>query len=122
MAKKIGEALRDARREAGLSIRDVERLSRLAAGTISQIENGVRADPGWSTVARIARAIGVGLDNLAGRCEGRSSPGGVLRPSVATALAEISKVRSDAQRALERLDRAAAALDMRRQDLPRKRR
>ena len=122
MAKKIGEALRDARREAGLSIRDVERLSRLAAGTISQIENGVRADPGWSTVVRIARSIGVGLDNLAVRCEGRSTPASALRPSVAIALAEIGKVRTDSQRAVERLDRAAAALGVRRQDLPRKRR
>jgi transcriptional regulator with XRE-family HTH domain len=110
VAKKIGEVLRAARLEAGLSIRDAERLCGLPAGTISQIETGVRADPGFSSIARIAKAIGLSLDDLVRRAEGRASGAASSKKGVATALAEIAKLRAESERAVDRLDRAATAL------------
>ena len=73
MAKTIGEILRSARLEAGLSNRDVSRLTKLATGSISQIETSFSRDPGFSTVLKIARAIGISMEELAERFEGRSS-------------------------------------------------
>jgi transcriptional regulator with XRE-family HTH domain len=99
--------------EAGLSIRDAERLCGLPAGTISQIETGVRADPGFSSIARIARAIGLSLDDLARRAEGRAGAPASSKKGVATALAEITKLRTEAKRSIDRLERAAAALGAR---------
>jgi transcriptional regulator with XRE-family HTH domain len=96
-----------------LSIRDAERLCGLPAGTISQIETGVRADPGFSSIARIAKAIGLGLDDLVRRSEGKAGGATSSKKGVATALAEIAKLRAESERAIERLDLAATALGAR---------
>lgn len=37
-------------------------------GQISQIEGGTRADPKFSTIARLAAAIGVSLDAISAEC------------------------------------------------------
>jgi len=119
VARKIGEVLREARLQAKLSIRDVERTSGMPAGAISQIETGARVDPGFSSVTRLAKAIGVSLDDLAARVVGSGSKSAEKR-GAAIALAEIVKFQSESERAAKRLERAAAALAGPVQKKPRK--
>lgn len=40
----------------------------MSDGQISQIEGGVRSDPKFSTIARLASAIGLSLDAIAAEC------------------------------------------------------
>ena len=109
MAKKIGEVLREARLQAKLSIRQVERTSKMPAGAISQIETGRTKEPGFSSVSRLAKAIGVSLDDLDARVVG-SGPKATEKRGAAVALAEIVKFQSESERAAKRLERAATAL------------
>ena len=44
----------------------------MSASQISQIETGRRADPGFSTVLRLAKALEVSMDALAGLKEPRT--------------------------------------------------
>ena len=71
--KRIGEVLKEARLEAGLSARDLERATGLGTGEISQIETGRRLDPAFSVVLRLARGIGISMEDLALRYEGRQT-------------------------------------------------
>lgn len=68
MRKLIGPVLRKAREAADLSLRDLSRLSGMSVGQISQLETGVRPDPAFSTVARLAAALQLPLDALAAQC------------------------------------------------------
>lgn len=70
---QIGKALQKARLAAGLSLRELEKRSGMSASQISQIENGRRADPGFSTVLRLAKALEVSMDALAGLKEPRAN-------------------------------------------------
>lgn len=56
----FGRRLRDLRRAARLSLRDLERLTGLSRGALSMLESGKR-EPYFSTVVRIAEAMGVSL-------------------------------------------------------------
>ena len=60
----IGEAIRAARESAGLSQSEAARLAAMSRQQLWNIESGRRRDPQWSVVVRIARAIGVSLDEL----------------------------------------------------------
>lgn len=110
-AKRIGEVLREVRIEAGLSARDIERLSGMSTGIISQIESGRRQNPGFSTILKLARAIGVSMEDLAVRSEGRTTKGS---PSGAReserALVTIAKAQVDHQKLGARLAEVAEAL------------
>lgn len=66
--QKLGTVLRQARLDAGLSLRDLSRASGLTASQISQIETGKRPDPGFHTVTKAAKALGISLDDLAAGC------------------------------------------------------
>jgi len=60
----ISEAIRAARESAGLSQSEAARLATMSRQQLWNIESGRRRDPQWSVVVRIARAIGVSLDEL----------------------------------------------------------
>lgn len=60
----IGTALRRAREEAGLTLRDVSQASGESVNQISQVETGRRADPAFTTVARIAAGLDLSLDGI----------------------------------------------------------
>ncbi|MHB8147503.1 MAG: helix-turn-helix domain-containing protein [Vulcanimicrobiaceae bacterium] len=114
MAKAItlGTVLRDARLAAGLSTRDLERVTGISNGQISKVEGGVRPDPSFRTVMRLARGIGISLDDLVARIEG-------LAPSVPTiavaarakALASMKKAKIENERSGKAIDAAARALE-----------
>lgn len=112
MRKTIGQALREARLEAKLSARDLERVTGMATAAISQIETGVRKDPGFSTVLRLARAIGVSMEDLAQRVEGKSAgkSGAGSARSAARAIGLIEKARAGSEKSTNLLTGALDAL------------
>lgn len=111
MARKIGEVLRQARQEAGLSIRDLERLTGMASAAISQVENGVRRDPGFSTVLRLARATGISLDDLVVRIEGRTTSHLSSSRQIAKALSRLEKAKANSSRVAAQIEEAIASLN-----------
>jgi transcriptional regulator with XRE-family HTH domain len=109
VAKSIGEILRQARREAGLSSRDLERLTGMSTASLSQIETGVRRDPGFRTVLRVARAIGISMEEIARRLEGHAQ-GAPLdgRRHVSKTLALLTKARDTSIKSTAMLESAIA--------------
>lgn len=80
--------LREAREQAALSLRDLERLCGMTTSQLSPVETGRWADPAFSTVMRMADGIGVSLAEIgeargAGKPEIRIDPG--TRAAVETA-------------------------------------
>jgi transcriptional regulator with XRE-family HTH domain len=76
LARLVGERLRAARREHGLSVGALAAAARIGKGTLSEIENGTR-NPTLGTLYALAGALGVPLAALlAGRTGARiASPG-----------------------------------------------
>jgi transcriptional regulator with XRE-family HTH domain len=99
MATRLGTALRAARNARGFTLRDLERLTGMSQSQISQIETGYRADPSFSTVSKIAKALGVSLDGLAGNTKGSSLP--AVSPKH---IAELERARNESQKAIARLE------------------
>lgn len=84
--KKVGLVLRAARESAGISQSALARRIGISAGQLAQIENGQRADPYFSSVARIAGALGLSLDSVAALC---GTPGFSKTPRVRSSRAAI---------------------------------
>lgn len=62
--KTLAARLKWARRARDLNARQVDDLAHLTRGHTMLIERGLRVDPSVSTVAALARALGVSLDWL----------------------------------------------------------
>jgi transcriptional regulator with XRE-family HTH domain len=62
---KLGELMAIARECKGWTLRDLERESGVSNALISQIETGKVKDPGFGTVVRLARCLGVSVDRCA---------------------------------------------------------
>ena len=99
-----------AREQAGLSLRDLSRLSGMSSGYLSQIETGARKDPGFKTVLLLAKSIGVSMDDLARQLEGFAITTKPPKEAIAPALASIDHARSDALRIARRLENALSSL------------
>jgi transcriptional regulator with XRE-family HTH domain len=65
--ERLGEAIRRARSRQGLSQQELAARSGVAYATVRKIERGETANPGFFTVADIARALGLRLDVMTGR-------------------------------------------------------
>lgn len=61
----LGELIGLARELKGWTLRDLEKQSGVSNALISQIETGKVKDPGFSTVIRLADALGFSLDRAA---------------------------------------------------------
>lgn len=109
--KPVGQAIRDARLRAGLTLRDLERLTGLDPSQLSQIEMGKRRDPGFSTMARIAKGLGLSLDALAADATGgRSRTVEIRLDSGTKAALDVADALADAERnALRALDAVRSA-------------
>ena len=70
----LGDRLRELRQAAGLSQEELARRADVLLGTVQKIEQGIVADPRWSSVTALARALGVTLDALAEPPVGRRPP------------------------------------------------
>lgn len=64
MSNKISENLKKLRDKKGYSLEKVARLADLSLNTIVKIENGVNQNPTIETLTKIAKALGVGIDDL----------------------------------------------------------
>lgn len=111
MAKrtKLGTALKAARERAGLTLRQVARLTGLSEPQVSNLEGGKPANPGWATVSRMAKALGMSLDELAG-IKPAKVPVGAMVPK-SRAQAALSKAEKSAAKTLEILKATAESLD-----------
>lgn len=66
--KTLGQVLKEARERAGLTQEAVAKRIGVATSQISQVEAGRRVDPQFSTVAKMAAATGISLDQIAAQC------------------------------------------------------
>lgn len=62
-AEKLGKNLKRIRIERGISQGDIVRSLGVSRGFISNIENG-KTNPTLTTIARLAKAVGVSIDEL----------------------------------------------------------
>ena len=62
---KLGELIAIARECKGWTLRDLERESGVSNALISQIETGKVKEPGFGTVVRLARCLGISIDRCA---------------------------------------------------------
>lgn len=62
---KLGELIAIARECKGWTLRDLERETVISNALISQIENGHVKDPGFSTVVKLCRALGLPVERAA---------------------------------------------------------
>jgi transcriptional regulator with XRE-family HTH domain len=70
----LAEVLRELRAASGRSQEDVAHEVGLTLGSYARIERGL-ADPKWSTLRRIARALGVTLADLGRAVQERAGDG-----------------------------------------------
>ena len=63
----IARRLKELREDAGMSQQSLAVSAGLSVSLVSQIERGSRVDPRMSTLAALATALGVSLDELVGR-------------------------------------------------------
>lgn len=64
MSNKISVNLKRLRNKNNYSLEKVARLADLSLNTIVKIENGVNQNPTIETLTKIAKALGVGVDEL----------------------------------------------------------
>ena len=94
---EIGEHVRAARKRAGLSQEALARRADMSLSAITTIELGTRADPHYSSLRKIASALGVSVGELAGE----TTPGKAQAPSPPDAAAtEAGRTVADAVRSL----------------------
>jgi len=67
MPETLGERIQNALDVRGMTQADLARKSGLSTGLIAQIVSGRTKDPKFTNVVKIARALDVSLEYLAGR-------------------------------------------------------
>jgi len=107
--KTLGTVLRRVREEAGVSQRDLARLTGMAVGQISMLETSGRENPGFMTIARLAKALRVSMDALASECAwGGGDPAASSLAETERGqldlLREIETAKTDALRVVNRLE------------------
>jgi transcriptional regulator with XRE-family HTH domain len=104
-SKRIGAAIKARRQSEGLSQAAVARRARIHAPMLSRIERDERSDPYFSTIAKVAAAIGLSLDQLAAEA---GLP--AVRRIRATSSAETARIDEDLTLVKRNLDRAQDCL------------
>jgi len=64
MSNKIADNLKKLRKKKGYSLEKVARLADLSLNTVVKVENGVNKNPTIETLTKLAKALGVGVDDL----------------------------------------------------------
>jgi len=70
----IGKRITEKREQLGLTQTDLARLLNVSPSRISDLERGAKTDCNVSTAKRLARALGVSIDYLAGTWEDEAPP------------------------------------------------
>ena len=78
-APPISRRLKELREAAGMSQQALAGAAGLSISVVSQIEQGTKADPRLSTLQALSKALGVGIERLAGD-EGSSTEGEAKKP------------------------------------------
>jgi len=109
----IGSALKRAREQSGLTLRDVSRACGMSVNQISQVETGRRPDPAFTTVPRIAAGLRLSLDSIS-RAVGFVADGPALRSRLSVGgrkrLAAYRELEDVAEIAADVSERMRAAL------------
>jgi len=97
----IGKVLRDARLQAGLSLRAAAERAGMAAAQLSRVEAGKSASPEFITVARIAAVVDLSLDEVAARSGApghrrRDKAKRTTRPVMSRAVADLARIMKTA--------------------------
>lgn len=71
--KKMGQRLQELRQRAGLSQSELARAAEVPIGSLRNWEHG-RRTPLLDAAARIAQALGISLDELAGTGQAEATP------------------------------------------------
>jgi transcriptional regulator with XRE-family HTH domain len=106
----IGQFLKAARERAGLSQQALAQEASIAATQVSRIESGQRLSPHFATIAKIADALDISLDEIAVAC-GLRSPS--AQASLTTRRHHFARIKSDLSEIsirLEKLDLAVASV------------
>jgi len=61
---KISSNIKKLRTKKGYSLEKVARLSDLSLNTVMRVESGTNKNPTIETLTKIAKALGVGVDDL----------------------------------------------------------
>lgn len=64
MSNKISDNLKKLRAQKGYSLEKVARLADLSLNTVVKIENGINKNPTIETITKLAKALGVDIDDL----------------------------------------------------------
>ncbi len=108
MAKNIGEVIRNARVQLKLTQEEAARRANMSPPAFNRLELGC-GDPRWSTVVRVARGLGMTLDELAGGYVDRAA---MLQPAVSMSdvRGELRVIKRDLDAATTRLGDLEARL------------
>jgi len=60
----FGNTLRKIRKDRGMSLRDVEKITKISNGYLSQIETGAREIPRTSTLTKLAQGYGIPTEQM----------------------------------------------------------
>ena len=111
----LGRVLRDLRKETGLTRAALAQAAGLDPGALSRIESGDRPNLRFSTVCRLAAALGVSIDDIAARA-GLTAAKGILQGKpIAQGAAVLHGVQS-AEASLDQAQRTLA--DVKKRLLP----
>lgn len=105
----LGSTLKYAREASGLSVRDLAKKAGISPAQVSQIEGGSRKSPGFMSIARIAEALSLSLDDVASAAGIRGTTAGTPVPPFPAE--EIRRIGADAARASARADALLAVFE-----------
>jgi transcriptional regulator with XRE-family HTH domain len=102
VAKELGQKIRGLRQDAGLSAAALAKRARLDPAALLRIERGENSNPSFTTVSRIAAALGVSLDSLkSAHPKASATVVGQIRQE--EELRELRRLATELARRLERL-------------------
>ena len=96
----FGQKVREIRKQRGLSLNDLERLTGVNKGYLSQLENEHQRNPSVHIAKRIAEALGLGLDELLDEEVGAAGAGDLDRKALPPALVKYIALREKQGRPL----------------------
>jgi transcriptional regulator with XRE-family HTH domain len=88
-----------------MTLRDLSKATGMSESQLSQIETGFRKDPAFGTIAKVARALEISLDALAGFQRAASLPA-----LPAKSIAELERARADALKSAARIESIIEAI------------
>jgi transcriptional regulator with XRE-family HTH domain len=105
MGKQFGSFLKKIRLGRGMSLRQVEKITKISNSYLSQIERGERGVPNFSILKRLAEAYGVKVTDLIENAESqegnKKAHSGDIAPNVDFLSREYEKLSEGRKQALK---------------------